>query len=93
MKAPEWVEREAVLALHEQLLASFGGSAGVRDQGLLESALARPRDRFAYGALIVKQRASDPADFAALFDWVAGGLHPESRPAGLRRAFPFTIPR
>ena len=50
MKAPEWVEREAVLALHEQLLASFGGSAGVRDQGLLESALARPRDRFAYGA-------------------------------------------
>ncbi len=49
MKEPGWVLRETVLALHEQLLAEFGGSAGIRDQGMLESALARPENRFSYG--------------------------------------------
>ena len=49
MKAPEWVLHETVLALHEQLLAQFGGLSGVRDVGLLESALARPRQLLAYG--------------------------------------------
>ncbi len=49
MKTPQWVLRETVLALHEQLLSSFGGSPGVRDAGLLDSALARPENRFAYG--------------------------------------------
>lgn len=48
MKQPVWVLRETVLALHEQLLAEFGGSTGVRDVGLLESALGRPETRFAY---------------------------------------------
>lgn len=49
MKRPVWIYRETVLALHEQLLAAFGGSAGIRDAGLLESALARPENLFAYG--------------------------------------------
>lgn len=49
MKPPVWVLRETVSALHEQLLAGFGGSAGVRDAGLLESALARPENLFHYG--------------------------------------------
>ncbi len=49
MKEPEWVERETVLTLHEQSLAQFGGSAGLRDEGLLESALGRPQNLFAYG--------------------------------------------
>ena len=49
MKEPVWVFREVVLMLHEQSLAQFGGSAGVRDEGLLDSALGRPRHRFAYG--------------------------------------------
>ncbi len=49
MKPPTWVRHETVLALHEQLLAEFGGSAGIRDEGLLESALARPMNRLAYG--------------------------------------------
>jgi len=49
VKAPEWVLHETVLALHEQLLAQFGGLSGVRDVGLLESALARPRQLLAYG--------------------------------------------
>ena len=49
MKKPVWVFREVVLILHEQSLAQFGGSAGVRDEGLLDSALGRPQHRFAYG--------------------------------------------
>ena len=49
MKEPVWVFREVVFILHEQSLAQFGGSAGVRDEGLLDSALGRPQHRFAYG--------------------------------------------
>ena len=49
MKTPVWVLEEAVLALHEQLLAAFGGSSGLRDRGLFESALARPENLLAYG--------------------------------------------
>lgn len=48
MKEPVWLLNEFVLALHDQLLADFGGIAGVRDEGLLESALARPANLFAY---------------------------------------------
>jgi death-on-curing protein len=50
MKEPVWVLRETVLALHERLLAEFGGAAGVRDEGMLESALSRPINLFAYGS-------------------------------------------
>jgi death on curing protein len=49
MKQPEWILRDAVLALHEELLAEFGGSSGIRDEALLASALARPENLFAYG--------------------------------------------
>jgi death on curing protein len=49
MKAPQWVLRETVLALQERLLAEFGGLGGVRDEGLLDSALARPQHLLAYG--------------------------------------------
>jgi death-on-curing protein len=50
MKEPAWVLREAVLALHDRLLSEFGGASGVRDDGMLESALSRPTNRFAYGS-------------------------------------------
>lgn len=50
MKRLEWVADETVRALHDQLLAAFGGLAGVRDEGLLESALARPRTKAHYGS-------------------------------------------
>lgn len=50
MKRPEWVEAETVRALHDQLLAAFGGLPGVRDEGLLVSALARPRTKAHYGS-------------------------------------------
>jgi len=49
MKTPVWVLRETVLALHEQSLAEFGGTAGIRDEGLLDPALAKPENLFAYG--------------------------------------------
>ncbi len=49
MKEPQWVLRETVLALQERLLAEFGGLSGLRDEGLLDSALARPQQLFAYG--------------------------------------------
>jgi len=44
-----WVEKADVLAMHGTLLAAFGGSSGVRDEGLLESALARPQQLYHYG--------------------------------------------
>jgi death-on-curing protein len=49
MREPVWVLREVVFMLHEQSLAQFGGSAGIRDEGLLDSALGRPQNLLAYG--------------------------------------------
>jgi death-on-curing protein len=46
---PIWLDREVALALHDMLLAQYGGCAGVRDEGLLDSALARPQQTLAYG--------------------------------------------
>ena len=48
MKEPLWLTLDEVLAFHERLIAEFGGSAGVRDEGLLESALGKPKNLFAY---------------------------------------------
>lgn len=42
MNEPFWLTREIILAIQVQLLARFGGLEGLRDEGLLESALARP---------------------------------------------------
>lgn len=50
-------------------------------------------DRFAYGALVVKNRLPEPAETDAVIAWIVSGFHPENRPAGVKRAFPFTIPR
>jgi death-on-curing protein len=49
MKEPVWVLREVVIMLHEQSLAQFGGSAGIRDEGLMDSALGKPQNLFASG--------------------------------------------
>ena len=48
MKEPIWVLPELVLAIQQTLLAEHGGLPGVRDQALLDSALARPQQRAAY---------------------------------------------
>ncbi len=49
MKEPVWVRQDVVLAFHDSLLAEHGGSSGIRDEGLLVSALGRPENLFAYG--------------------------------------------
>jgi len=50
-----------VVAIHEQLLVEFGGAAGIRDEGLLESALMRPRHLFTYAAPSLQQLAASYA--------------------------------
>ena len=47
-KQPVWLLRETVLAMHELLLGEFGGLAGIREEGLLDSALARAHNLAAY---------------------------------------------
>jgi len=50
VKEPRWIEREVCLALHDMLLSQYGGCAGLRESGLLDSALARPLQLQAYGS-------------------------------------------
>ena len=61
-----WIRRVTTLALHDRQLAEHGGSAGVRDEALLESALTRPQQLFSYG--------DPPPDLAALAASLAFGL-------------------
>ena len=58
MKKPVWLLRAAVIATHERLLSEFGGASGIRDQGLLDSALARPENLLAYGRPTVFELAA-----------------------------------
>ena len=48
MKEPCWISQEVILAVQDELLARFGGLAGMRDEGLLGSALNRPQHLFFY---------------------------------------------
>lgn len=48
MSEPTWLTRDLVDALHAEMLREHGGSAGLRDEGALESALARPQYKWAY---------------------------------------------
>lgn len=49
MTDPIWIRRDLVLAIHDEQIAEHGGASGLRDEGLLESALARPVNLAAYG--------------------------------------------
>lgn len=66
-----WLEKAAVLAIHDRQVAEHGGSAGVRDEGLLESALARPQQLHAYGDPV-----PDLADLAAALAFGLARNHP-----------------
>lgn len=58
MTDPIWIEEGEAVALHDRLLALFGGPSGVQDRGLLQSALSRPQQHFAYpGPDIVEMAA------------------------------------
>ena len=56
-----WIDPTVILAVHEEQLAEHGGAAGVRDAGLLESALSRPRNLAHYGAPEVCELAASYA--------------------------------
>jgi death-on-curing protein len=49
MSEPYWLTRDEILFAHERQLKRFGGPSGLRDPGALESAMDRPRNKFAYG--------------------------------------------
>lgn len=57
---PRWISKRALLLLHEESLAEFGGARGLRDEGLLDSALARAPNAWAYqdGSTIPELAAS-----------------------------------
>lgn len=63
MKEPRWVHREGLILLHGVSLARFGGAEGIRDEGLLDSALNRPVNRYHYA----EPGACDLADLAASY--------------------------
>ena len=64
-----WISRKLILAVHDEVLAQYGGASGIRDEGLLESALARPINRAAYGEPNV-------AELAALYAIAIARNHP-----------------
>jgi death-on-curing protein len=66
-----WLEKALVLAIHDRQLAEHGGSAGLRDERLLESALARPQQSHAYA-----DPAPDLADLAAALAYGLARNHP-----------------
>ncbi|MEC9346462.1 MAG: type II toxin-antitoxin system death-on-curing family toxin [Pseudomonadota bacterium] len=70
MTEPRWIRREVLLLLHDESLAEHGGASGLRDEGLLDSALARPRNRHAYGD------DCDLADLAAEYAYGLARNHP-----------------
>src|SRR6266849_6210627 len=69
MNEPEWLDVNLVLDFHAEQLALFGGPDGVRDLGLLESALARPINKLAYGE-------TDLAVLAAAYGFSIAKNHP-----------------
>ncbi|MBP7566269.1 MAG: type II toxin-antitoxin system death-on-curing family toxin [Burkholderiaceae bacterium] len=64
-----WIDRRALVLLHDESLAEHGGSAGLRDEGLFDSALARPLNLMAYGS-------PDVAELAAAYGVGLAKNHP-----------------
>lgn len=71
MKEPLWVREDVVLAIHRRQLAEHGGKEGVRDRKLLDSALARPKNRVAYS-----EQKVDLASLAAAYAFGITQGHP-----------------
>lgn len=69
MTAWVWIARDVVIAIHEMQLAEHGGLTGVRDMGLMDSALTRAPNLAAYGQ-------PDAADLAAAYGWGLSRNHP-----------------
>lgn len=69
MIAPIWIEEAVVIAIHRRQLAEHGGSDGIRDKGLLESALFRPKNQYNYGNSTI-------FDLAAAYGYGIAKNHP-----------------
>lgn len=67
---PVWLDRDSVIAFHEESLQRFGGPSGVRDWTMLDSALARPQNKHAYAAEF------DLAGLAAAYAYGIARNHP-----------------
>jgi death-on-curing protein len=48
MSEPFWLTRQMIIAIHDEQLAIHGGASGLRDEGMLDSALDRPRNKWSY---------------------------------------------
>lgn len=70
MNDPNWITKQGLLYLHEETLAAHCGKSGLRDAGLLESALSRAQNIFVY------QGISDPARLAAAYAFGIARNHP-----------------
>jgi prophage maintenance system killer protein len=75
VREPVWIDERDTLALHDWLLALDGGAVGVRNAGLLQSALARPQQLHAYG---------DAPDTQAVLGLAAGAIDEASFTRWLR---------
>jgi death-on-curing protein len=60
-RQPKWIDKRALLLLHDEILATFGGASGLRDDGLLDSALGRAPNQWHY------DNSVDFADLAAAY--------------------------
>ncbi|MEP7314959.1 MAG: type II toxin-antitoxin system death-on-curing family toxin [Pseudomonadota bacterium] len=69
-KAPAWLDKRALLLLHQESLAQFGGAVGLRDEGLLDSALARPVNKYSHDG------CKDLAVLAAAYGYGLARNHP-----------------
>ncbi len=70
MSEPEWIEKTTLMLLVGETLADHGGARGIRDEGLLESALGRPQNLFAY------EGVTDIARLAAAYGFGVAKNHP-----------------
>jgi death on curing protein len=61
MNEPLWLDRDDCIGIHELMLSQHGGSSGIRDEGLLLSALAKPKNHFHYGSESLPEMAASYA--------------------------------
>jgi death-on-curing protein len=69
VKEPRWLTLDEIIIIHERQLARFGGASGIRDQGAIESALSRPRNKWLY-------EESDLVALAAAYAFGLAKNHP-----------------
>jgi death-on-curing protein len=69
MSEPNWITKDQTIRMHAEQLAAFGGPAGLRDEGMLESALGRPQNKWAFGE-------TDYAVLAAAYAFGIARNHP-----------------